>query len=132
MRVLPTALALAAAAALAGCGGSSEDDEPGRTVTVPAGQLIPVSADEYKYDPETIVVTGAKGPTKLRIALKNNGSLAHDLTVQKDGEDVGGTPVFTGGKTENASVDVTPGEYTFICTVGDHANLGMEGKLTVK
>lgn len=132
MRVLPTALALAAAAALAGCGGGSDKDEPGRTVTVQAGKPIPVSGTEYKFDPETIVVTGAKGPTKVEIVLKNDGSLAHDLHVLKGEQDLGGTPVFTGGKSETTTLELAPGDYKFICTVGDHANLGMEGKLTVK
>jgi plastocyanin len=123
---------VALVAALAGCGGGSDKDEPGRTVSVQAGAPIPVSADEYKFDPKTIVVNGAKREAKVAIALKNDGSLAHDLHVLKGEEDLGGTPVFTGGKTENVSLSLAPGDYTFICTVGDHETLGMKGKLTVK
>jgi plastocyanin len=119
-------------AALAGCGGASSKDEPGRTVSVQAGNPIQVTAREYKFDPSTIVVNGAQSQAKVEIALKNDGSLAHDLHVLKGEQDLGGTPVFTGGKTESATVDLAPGEYTFICTVGDHAALGMKGKLTVK
>lgn len=132
MRAVPTALAAAIVAALAGCGGGSSKDEPGRTVSVQAGKPILVSASEYKFDPKAIVVNGAKGRAKLEIALKNEGSLAHDLRVLKGEQDLGGTPVFTGGNTKTATVDLAPGDYTFICTVGDHATLGMKGKLTVK
>ena len=132
MRVLPTALAAALVAALAGCGGGSSKNEPGRTVSAQAGTPIPVSAREYKFDPKTIVVSGAKGKAKVQIALKNDGALAHDVHVMKDGSDIGGTPAFTGGKTKTVTLALAPGQYTFLCTVGDHAQLGMEGKLTVK
>ncbi len=119
-------------AALVGCGGDSSKDEPGRAVTVQAGKAIPVSADEYKFDPKTIVVTGAKGQAKVEISLKNDGSLAHDIHVLKGAEDLGGTPAFTGGNSKSFSVDLAPGDYTFICSVGDHEQLGMKGTLTVK
>ena len=40
----------------AGCGG---DDEPGRTVTAPANGALRVVAEEYSFDPSTIVLSGA-------------------------------------------------------------------------
>ena len=45
---------------------------------------------------------------------------------------MGGTPTFSGGQTRTGTVLVEPGEYELVCTVGDHADLGMTGKLTVK
>jgi len=89
-----------------------------------------VKADEYRFDPSNVVVTGG-GP--LKIELRNDGSQAHDLHVQsEDGDDRGGTPVFGPGQTKTTIVRLAPGKYEFECTVGDHAAQGMKGTLTVK
>jgi plastocyanin len=124
-RFLPLIALLALAAA--GCGG--DDDEPGRTVTVAPGKTVTVVADEYSFDPETVVLTGGG---ELTIELDNQGALAHNLRVFDGGTDVGGTPTFAGGDPRSGTVEVEPGEYEMVCTVGDHANLGMEGKLEVR
>ena len=110
-----------------GCG--DDDDKPGQTATVKSGAAIPVVADEYSFDPETIVVTGGG---RVTFELANEGVLAHNLRVFDGGDDVGGTPTFTGGKTRSGSVDVEPGDYELVCTVGNHAELGMTGNLTVR
>ena len=110
-----------------GCG--DEDDEPGRTVTVKSGTSVPVIADEYSFDPETIVVTGGG---EVTFELENQGVLAHNLRVFDGGDEVGGTPTFTGGKTRSSSVTLESGDYEMVCTVGNHADLGMTGTLRVK
>ena len=121
-----SALTLAALALLAaGCGGN---DRPGGTVTAPAGGSVRVSAKEYSFDPSTIVVEGAG---TLRLTLANNGSLAHNIKVEKDGRVLGGTPAFPAGETRSATVRLGSGAYEFVCTVGDHAELGMKGTLKV-
>lgn len=120
-------LTLAAFALLVlGCGG---DDQQGRTVTAPANAAVHVVAKEYSFDPATIVVRGAG---TLRLTLSNEGSLAHNLRLLKDGENVGGTPSFPGGQSESARLRVARGKYEFVCTVGDHAELGMKGTLEVE
>jgi plastocyanin len=110
-----------------GCG--DDDDPPGRTVTAKAGETLPVVADEYSFDPETIVVAGAG---ELTVELENKGALAHNLRVFDGGDEIGGTPTFVGGDARTGEVSVEPGEYEIVCTVGDHAELGMTGKLTVR
>jgi plastocyanin len=124
-RLLP--LSALAAIVLAGCGG--DGDKAGRTVTVKPGAAVAVVADEYSFDPETIVMTGG-GP--LKVQLENRGALAHNLRVYDGGSEVGGTETFTGGKTRGATLRLRPGEYELLCSVGDHADLGMTGKLTVR
>jgi plastocyanin len=122
-----SALPLAALAVLvAGCGG---DDEPGRTVTAPASGAVRVVAKEYSFDPSTIVM---RGPGTLRVRLVNEGSLAHNLKLLEDGDELGGTPSFPGGESRSARLRVERGSYEFICTVGDHAELGMKGTLKVE
>ena len=110
---------------MAGCGG---DDEPGRTVTAPASGAVRVVGREYSLDPATIVM---RGPGTLRVRLVNEGSLAHNLRLMKDGEKLGGTPSFPAGESRSARLRVERGSYEFICTVGDHAELGMRGTLKV-
>ena len=121
-----SALTLAAVALLAaGCGGN---DRPGGTVTTPAGGSVRVTAKEYSFDPSTIVVRGAG---TVRLTLDNRGSLAHNIKVEKDGRVLGGTPAFPAGETRSATVRLPAGTYDYLCTVGDHAELGMKGRLKV-
>jgi plastocyanin len=115
------------AALAAGCG--DDDEEPGRTVTTQSGKTLTVVADEYSFDPETIVLTGGG---ELTVELDNQGSLAHNLRVFDGATDVGGTPTFAGGDPRPGSVRLEPGEYELVCTVGDHDDLGMTGTLQVR
>ena len=113
---------------LAGCGGG-DDGEPSRTVTVNPNSTLRVTADEYSFGPGEVVVRGAGART---IRLRNSGELAHNLRVKQAGEDIGGTPTFGGGQTEVGRVNLEHGRYEMICTVGDHAELGMVGELRVE
>jgi plastocyanin len=113
---------------LAGCGGD-DDEEPSRSATVNPNSTLEVTGDEYSFDPARVVVRGA-GP--LTIRLRNAGDLAHNLRLERAGEDVGGTPTFPGGETQSGRVNLEHGRYEMICTVGDHAELGMTGELEVR
>jgi len=116
-----------AAAALAGCG----DDRPeGRAVTLGPGEPLRVAADEYSFDPATVTVRGS--PPRLEVTLRNSGSLAHDFVVLDGEQELGGTPTIPSGDRRTASVELEPGSYRFVCTVGDHRELGMEGELTIR
>jgi len=131
MRTLLTALALAPLTlGVVACGGDDDDGGGGPAKTFAKGQPVHVKGQEYKFDPDNIVVEGGGGPTTIE--FENGGSLAHNLRIEKGSQDVGGSPTFQGGETKSANVDLQPGEYTIICTVGDHADLGMKGKLTVR
>jgi plastocyanin len=122
---LPAALL---AALLIGCG-DDDEEAPERALTVPAGATVRVVADEYSFDPARVVARGA-GPLTIRLA--NRGSLAHNLRLFRSDEDVGGTQTFPGGRTESARVNLEHGNYEMVCTVGDHAELGMTGTLQVR
>jgi plastocyanin len=111
---------------LLGCG---DEDEPGRTVTAPANAKLRVVADEYSFDPSTIVL---KGAGTLTVTLRNEGSLAHNLKVLRGDEEVAGTPTLPAGRTESARLNLEHGNYRIVCTVGDHEELGMTGTLRVR
>ena len=112
-----------------GCGGDEDSGPAGGAVSIEAGSVLEVSAKEYSFDPAAVVLNGA-GP--LRIRLRNDGSLAHNLKLERGADEVGGTPSLPSGETGTATVDVRPGRYELLCTVGDHAELGMTGELQVK
>jgi plastocyanin len=112
----------------AGCGGS-DDGGGGRTVTTAPGTTVTVDAHEYSFDPDGLVVQRAGA---LTIKLRNEGDLAHNLRVTRDGKEIGGTPSFAPGGTRTARLTLARGKYEFLCTVGDHADLGMQGELEVK
>ena len=101
-------------------------------MTLKAGQPLAVTADEYKFDPKNVTVDAGGKTTTLAIKLHNSGGLAHDFRVERDGSEVGGTPVVLGDKDAGATVKLAPGSYTFFCSVGDHEQLGMKGSLTVR
>jgi plastocyanin len=126
MRRLAVPLGLLALAA--GCGGDDEK-EPGRTVRADSGGAVTVTAREYRFDPDRVVLAGAG---TLTIRLRNDGELAHNIRVRRDGREIGGTQSFPPGRTESARVRLAPGTYELLCTVGDHAELGMKGRLEVR
>jgi plastocyanin len=111
-----------------GCGGG-DDDSSSRTVTTAPGATVSVAAHEYSFDPGRLVV---ERPGTVTIRLRNEGDLAHNLRVLRDGEEIGGTPSFPSGGTRSAKLRLARGEYEYLCTVGDHAELGMTGVLEVK
>jgi plastocyanin len=127
LRRLTIALALCVPLA-GGCGGDGGDSGGGRTVTVAAGAKVGVVAREYSFDPSGIEV---RGPGRLTVTLRNEGSLAHNLKVFQGDRQVGGTSTFPAGKSGSAALELEPGAYRMICTVGDHAELGMTGELRV-
>lgn len=126
----PTLAAAALAAVAAGCGKDHKGSSG--SVAVRAGQPVAVKAHEYGFAPGTITVRGARGKAPVRFRLENDGSLPHDVHVRRDGDDLGGTEVVSGGKTAEGTVTLAPGSYEIFCSVGDHADLGMKGKLKVE
>ncbi len=127
----PPALPLLLLAVLlaVGCGKDEKAGGEGGAAELTSGQVLVVAGKEYSFDPGAVVLQGAG---ELKIRLRNDGSLAHNIKLRRDGKEVGGTPSLPAGKTGEATVRVTPGRYEMLCTVGDHAELGMTGELQVK
>jgi plastocyanin len=126
-QALAAALALLATAPAAGCGG--EDPGTQGTTTTAAGEAVEVVGIEYAFDPSTVVV---EEPGPVEITLDNQGALAHNLTLFDGETEVGGTTTFQGGESDTTAVELGPGTYEMICTVGDHEALGMVGELEVR
>ena len=146
MRRFPLLLLLVCAVAalgVASCGG--DDDGGGGTDTAAttettdtttteegggAANAIEVSADpggDLAFEQDSL--TGAVGEN--RIDFTNEASIPHDVKIERDGEEIGGTEVIT-NDTAEATVTLEAGEYTFFCSVPGHRQAGMEGPLNVE
>jgi len=69
---------------------------------------------------------------KVTVNFTNPAPVPHDVRIESSGgEELGGTEVIT-EKSESATVNLKPGEYTFFCSVPGHRQAGMEGTLTVE
>lgn len=101
---------------------------PGGEAAGPGGE-IKVEADESELAYDTDSLESKAG--EVTIDFTNPSSIGHDVDVEKDGEDLGGTEVITQSE-ESATVALEPGTYTFFCSVPGHREAGMEGTLTVK
>lgn len=68
----------------------------------------------------------------IAIEFTNDSPLPHNVTVQKgtNGAVLGATPTFQGG-SKTLTLKLSPGTYTFYCSVPGHRAGGMKGTLTV-
>jgi uncharacterized cupredoxin-like copper-binding protein len=135
--LLMTALAGLASIGLVACGGDNNTtttatNTPGTgaaTTEAAPGQQLEVSLIEWAIEPKNAEVQAGK----VRFLVTNDGQFPHDLKIEVPGGPELKTPVFTpdeGAKTLDA--DLAAGTYRWLCTVGDHAERGMQGELTVK
>lgn len=145
MRRFPLLLLLVCAVATLGVASCGGDDDGGGTTAATttettntstteggggAANVIKVSADpggDLAFQQDSL--TGKAGENKIEFT--NDASIPHDVKIERDGEEVGGTDVVTGG-TADATVTLEAGDYTFFCSVPGHRQAGMEGPLTVK
>ena len=110
-------------------------------------KTVTVDFDEFSYAPEELVFEVGQ-PYKL--VLKNHGEKKHYFTAEdfykaiatrkvqsnRDGEIK--APYFTaielmvGGQLDLYFVPVKRGEFPVFCTIKDHREEGMEGKLVIR
>lgn len=98
---------------------SSPAEAESETVSVSEGEMfVELSEDSFSAGKYTFEVT-------------NNGRMAHDFVVEQGGSDVAATEVLQPGQTATLEVELTPGDYVFYCSVGNHRAMGMEKSVTV-
>jgi plastocyanin len=147
------ALVLTLAAALGvlvACGGSDDDgggDDAAQTTTssapAPTSETATGSPSDTggSTEAESVTVTSVDFSFELdedsfpagtyEFTLVNGGGSTHDLRIERDGEDVGGTEMINPGEQSSVTIDLEPGEYVFYCSVGNHRAMGMEMTVTV-
>jgi plastocyanin len=98
--------------------------------SAPAKGTIAIAANPsglLKYTQSKLTANAGK----VTIAFTNSSPLAHDVVLVNSAKTiVGQTPVFQGG-TKTFTVTLTPGTYTYYCSVPGHREAGMQGTLTV-
>lgn len=116
---------LAVAAALAACGGGGSASA-GPPTPVPSG-VVAVEAKEYQFTPSTITVAAGS----VTFSIRNVGSQEHEFEVFKGDQVVDEVEGIVPGLTKDATMTLAAGEYTFVCKLNGHDQLGMKGTLTV-
>ena len=126
-RALFGALLAAAIVFATGC----SDDDPVREDE----PVVRVTLDEYAITPQDVSVPSGR----VELVARNIGRLTHNLQIEippKDPdaqtETLGETPTAQPGTTVDATVALKPGTYLMRCSLANHDDLGMTGKLLVR
>ena len=122
---------------LAGCGSSSNSSSSSTSSTgsssstAPAasggGTQLQISSDPSQLKYNTNKLSAKAG--KVTITMTNQSGLSHDVSL-KGGVSAQGNIVGQGGKSV-VSATLSPGKYTFYCSVDGHEAAGMNGELDV-
>jgi iron uptake system component EfeO len=116
---------LSIAGVLAACSGGSTASGGPKT-PVPSG-VIAVEAKEYAFTPSTITVPAGS----ITFSIKNVGSQEHEFEIFQGDQVKDEVEGIVPGLTKNATMTLAAGEYTFLCKLNGHDQLGMKGTLTV-
>jgi plastocyanin len=112
---------LLAAFALAGCGGSTP------VARVSDGRVA-ITLDEYLISPQDIELP----PGRTTFTVTDRGRLRHSFHLWgADGAPVAIKSLFPGDSATRTAT-LKPGEYRMVCTIMNHAELGMTGRLIVR
>ena len=90
------------------------------------GPSVNVAARDFAFSLDTAEIKAGT----VTFVVKNNGSMPHDFEIRGDGV-TQKTEMLDPGETASLTVDLQPGTYTYVCTVGGHNFLGMKGTFTV-
>ena len=108
--------------ALAACGGTSTSSIP-----APPSGAIAVIATEYAFAPSTISVPAGE----VRFWVRNAGAVEHEFEIFKGDQVVDEIEGLVPGLAKELKVTLDAGDYTFVCKLSGHDQLGMKGTLTV-
>ena len=121
-----TAIALALALPLAGCGGD-DDDGGGSSASReeqqrPTGPTADITAKDFRFDPSDLTLQAGR---EVTIVLTNEDDAEHNITV----DDLDVDQDAEGGETGQATITPDAGSYDFHCKY--HPNQ-MQGTITVE
>lgn len=122
---------------LVACGDDDDGETTAAETTTEAttagggGSTVAITAaadGSLAYDQTEVDATAGE----VTIDFDNPAALSHDVAVEDDaGTELGKTDIIA-QDTATTTIDLTPGTYTFFCTVPGHREGGMEGTLNVK
>jgi plastocyanin len=119
-----TAVALALALPLAGCGGSDDDggDDSSAAEERPSGPTSDITAKDFAFDPSDVTLEAGR---EVTLVLTNEDSAEHNITA----EDLDVDADAEGGETGQATITPDAGSYDFHCKY--HPDQ-MQGTITVE
>ena len=121
------ALASLVALALVGTGSAFAVTNSTTAKATSKTTIVKVKASEFKF----VLSTKTVKPGKVVFKVTNVGKEAHNFVILSGINKA--TPLIQPKKTVNLTVTFKKkGKYTYECTVGEHAEEGMLGTLTVK
>ena len=121
MPLVRTSAALVAAVLFAGCGGAGPAIEA-------RGQRVAIELDDFLIRPQNVRAEGGE----LTFAVTNRGRLGHNFRLRDGGREVVEVTTLLPGESATASATLRPGTYKMVCTVANHEQLGMTGRLVVR
>jgi len=120
-----TAVALALALPLVGCGGSGDDggdDSSAAQEERPSGPTSDITAKDFSFDPSEVTLEAGR---EVTLVLTNEDDAEHNITV----EDLDVDQDAEGGETGQATITPDAGTYDFHCKY--HPDQ-MQGTITVE
>jgi plastocyanin len=131
------ALALVAA----GCGDDDDDDTTAAVTTTPTttgatgatgedggGNTADISETDFALDPDKVTVKEGE----VTFNVTNDGQAPHNLEIEGNGVEETLPQDLGPGDSGSLKLELAAGEYRMYCPVGDHAEQGMEGTVTVE
>ncbi len=140
-RLTPALIAIAGLSVLGACGDTDEDGDDAATdetsegatdsgetdgAEVAGGSLEFIALD-IAWDP----AEASASPGELDVTLVNEGELEHTWLVE-DHEDELKLEVTENGDTDQGTITLESGSYTYYCDVPGHRAAGMEGSLLLE
>jgi iron uptake system component EfeO len=120
-------LVLGAAGVVAACGAGSGSSAAPAT-PVPSGVVAVEARDNpYAFSPSTITVPAGS----VTFSVKNAGTEEHEFEIFKGETVIDEIEGLVPGLTKDLTVTLEAGDYTFVCKLNGHDQLGMKGTLTV-
>lgn len=113
--------AVALTAVVAACGAAAPSAPP------PPSGVVAVEAKEYTFTPSKLTVAAGK----VTFYVRNAGTVEHEFEIFKGEQVVDEIEGLVPGLAKNLTVDLAAGDYTFVCKLSGHDQLGMKGTLTV-
>jgi iron uptake system component EfeO len=123
--VARSTLLIATFAVASACSGGATPSA-GIATPLPSG-AIAIEAKEYQFTPSAITVPAGD----VTFSIRNAGTQDHEFKVFRGDEEVAGVDGFAAGLTRDTTATLAAGEYTFLCKLNGHDQLGMKGTLTV-
>jgi plastocyanin len=121
MPLVRATAALVALAVVIGCGG----DEP---TAVVRDDAVQITLDEFLIAPQNLTAE----PGRVTFRVVNRGRLRHSFRLWgTDSAPIEIDTLFPGDEVVRSG-ELVRGEYRMVCTVSNHAELGMTGRLVVR